>query len=330
MRFDFGQTNLVEAFVRQRKSKNGWLDDVDQFMDWSRLEALFDGVYTSREGGASYPILTYIKMLFIQQWHGLSDEKLEAAVDDRLSFRRFCGIPLDRPVPDHSSIWRFRQHLSRQGPDDVTLGERLFGEIHSQLDARGLILRRGTLIDATIVEAAVNPPRNRDKKADGESVGEVSELDPDAGFTKKNGKTFFGYKAHAAVDEGSGLFRRLLTTSAQIHDSQACDALIMGDEAAVYADKAYDDTARRKRLVGQGIAARILYKARRNKPLVAWQESFNKVMSRIRAPVEHPFAAMKGVFGFARCRYRGLARNDVHVQLFGCAYNIKRAWGLVA
>lgn len=309
-------------------------------MDWSRLEVLFDGIYASREGGASYPILTYVKMLLIQQWHGLSDEKLEAAVDDRLSFRRFCGIPLDRPVPDHSSIWRFRQHLSRQGPDDVTLSEQMFAEINAglwgprtpqsaQLDARGLILRRGTLIDATIVNAAVNPPRNGDKKADGETVGEVSALDPDAGFTKKNGKTFFGYKAHAAVDEGSGLFRRLLTTTAQIHDSQACDALIMGDEVAIYADKAYDDAARRERLAAQGIAVRILYKARRNKPLVAWQESFNKVMSRIRAPVEHPFAAMKGVFGFARCRYRGLARNDVHVQLFGCAYNIKRALGLV-
>ena len=317
MRFDYSQGNLVEAFVRQKKSKNVWLDDIDKFVDWGLLVSLFDGVYASKEGAASYPILTYIKLLFIQQWHGLSDEQLEAAVDDRLSFRRFCGIPLDRPVPDHSSIWRFRQHLAVKDGDGVSLGERLLAQINAQLDAHGLILRRGTLIDATIVGSAVNPPKG--------DAGEVSQRDPDAGFTKKNGETFFGYKAHAAVDEGSGMIRQLLTTSAQIHDSQACDALIQGDEAAVYADKAYDDAARRKRLQEQGIQPRILYKARAKKPLRCWQKAFNKVMSSIRAPVERPFAAMKGPFGFARCRYLGLARNDAHVQLFGCAYNLKTA-----
>ena len=320
MRFDFRQGNLVEAFVRQRKSRNGWLDEINKLVDWKLLEALFDGVYASREGAASYPILVYIKLLLIQQWHGLSDERLEAAVDDRLSFRRFCGIPLDRPVPDHSSIWRFRQHLAAKDGDGISVGERLLGAINAQLDARGLILRQGTLIDATIVAAAVNPPRG--------DAGEVSELDPDAGFTKKNGKTYFGYKAHAAADEGSGIIRQLVTTSAQIHDSQACDALVQGDEGAVYADKAYDDARRRKRLKDQGIAPRILYKAGRNRPLRPWQKSFNKVMSVIRAPVERSFSAMKGPFGFARCRYIGLARNDVHVQLFGCAFNLKTARGL--
>ena len=146
MRVDFGQGNLVEAFVRQRKSKDGWLDEIDRLVDWRRLEALFSGVYASREGGASYPILTYVKLLLLQQWHGLSDPALEAAVDDRLSFRRFCGIPLDRSVPDHASIWRFRQKLALKGADGVTLGERLLAEINTQLDARGLILRRGTPI----------------------------------------------------------------------------------------------------------------------------------------------------------------------------------------
>jgi IS5 family transposase len=289
--------------------------------DWSRLESLFDHVYASKEGAASYPILVMIKMLFIQQWHGLSDEQLEAAVDDRLSFRRFCGIPLDKAVPDHSTVWRFRQHVNAKAGDGVSLGERMLAEINSQLDARGLILRRGTLIDATIVQAAVNPPRG--------DAGEVSDKDSDAGFTKKNGKTFFGYKAHAAVDEGSGLIRQLITTSAQVHDSQACDALIQGDEAAVYADKAYDDEARRARLRAQGIQARILYKARRNKPLATWQEWFNRTMSRVRSAVERPFAFMKGPYGFARCRYRGLARNDAHVQLFGSAFNLKMALGLI-
>ncbi|MEZ5823298.1 MAG: IS5 family transposase [Geminicoccaceae bacterium] len=185
---------------------------MDKLVDWSPMVSLFDDVYASREGAAPYPVPVYIKLLLIQQWHGLSDERLEAAVDDRLSFRRFCGIPLDRPVPDHSSIWRFRQHLAAEGEDGVSVGERLLAAINDQLDARGLILRKGALIDATIVAAAVNSPKG--------DAGEVSELDPDAGFTKKNGEAYFGYKAHAAVDEGSGIIQQLVTTSAQIHDGQ--------------------------------------------------------------------------------------------------------------
>jgi len=321
MRVDFGQGNLVEAFVRQRKSKDGWLDEIDRLVDWPRLEALFSDVYASREGGASYPILTYVKLLLLQQWHGLSDPALETAVDDRLSFRRFCGIPLDRSVPDHASIWRFRQKLALKGADDLTLGERLLAEINVQLDARGLILRRGTLIDASIVKSAARPPSG--------DAGEVSDRDPDAGFTKKNGKTSFGYKAHIGTDEGSDLIRRAVMTSAQLHDSQACDPLIQGDEAAVYADKAYDDTKRRDRLKAQGIEPRILYKARRNKPLKTWQKYVNKTAAVVRAAVERPFALMKGPYRFARCRYLGLARNDAHLQLFASAYNLKTAMVLV-
>jgi len=321
MRVDFGQGNLVEAFVRQRKSKDGWLDEIGRLVDWPRLEALFADVYASREGGASYPILTYVKRLLLQQWHGLSDPALEAAVDDRLSFRRFCGIPLDRSVPDHASIWRFRQKLAQKGADGVTLGERLLAEINAQLDARGLILRRGTLIDASIVKSAARPPAG--------DVGEVSERDPDAGFTKKNGKTSFGYKAHIGTDEGSDLIRRAVMTTASTHDSQACDALIQGDEAAVYADKAYDDTRRRERLKAAGIRPGILYKARRNKPLKTWQKYFNKAAAVVRAAVERPFALMKGPYCFARCRYLGLARNDAHLQLFAAAYNLKTAMVLV-
>lgn len=324
MRFDYSQGNLVEAFLRQRKSKSCWLDEIGELVSWDELVGLFDHVYASTGGAASYPIETYIKLLLLQQWHGLSDEGLEAAVDDRLSFRRFCGIPLDRPVPDHSSIWRFRQHLTEKDKAGFSLGERLLAAINEQLDRHGLVLRRGTLIDASIVTSAARPPKGGEKGA----VGEVSPVDPDAGFTKKNGKTFFGYKAHAGVDEGSGLIRQTIMTTASFHDSLAGDALVQGDEDAVYADKAYDDDQRRARLKAAGIKANILYKARRNKPLRPWQKAFNKVMSAIRAPVERPFAAMKGPFGFGRCRAFGLARNDAHLQLFAGAYNLKTALGL--
>src|ERR671933_81380 len=190
------------------------------------------GIHASREGGLAYPLLTYVKLPLLQQWHGLSDEGPEAAVDDRLSFRRFAGIPLSESVPDHGSVWRFRERLARRG-----LAEKLLAEVNRQLDAKGLVLRRGTLIDATILEAAVRPP--------GGDAGEVSGRDPQAGWTKKNGESRFGYKAHVAVDEGSGLVREAVMTPADVHDSVMGDDLVQGDEEAVYADKAYDSAERR-------------------------------------------------------------------------------------
>lgn len=179
-RRDLRQLGLADGIVQRRGKKAAWLEQLDAAIDWAAVETIVEEIYASREGGGlAYPLLTYVKLLLLQQWHGLSDEGLEAAVDDRLSFRRFAGIPLAEAVPDHSSIWRFREQLARRG-----LAERVLAEINRQLDARGLIIRRGTLIDATILEAAVRPP--------GGEAGEVSGRDPQAGWTKKNGKSRFG------------------------------------------------------------------------------------------------------------------------------------------
>ena len=314
-RRDFRQLGLADSIVRRRGKKSEWLDRLDTVLDWPALETIVAGIYASREGGLAYPLLTYVKLLLLQQWYGLSDEGLEAAVDDRLSFRRFAGIPLAESVPDHSSIWRFREQLARHG-----LAEKLLAEVNRQLDARGLILRRGTLIDATILEAAVRPPAG--------DAGEVSGHDPQAGWTKKNGRSRFGYKAHAAVDEGSGLVREVVMTPADVHDSVMGDGLVQGDEDAVYADKAYDDAARRKRLRKQGIEPRIMYQARRNRPLRPWQVAFNKAVAPIRAGVERLFATMKRAYGYRRVRYLGLARNGVQLQALCIAINLRRALAL--
>src|SRR5215218_3172542 len=297
-RRDFRQLGLADSIVQRRGKKTAWLERLDAALDWSALETIVAGIYASREGGLAYPLLTYLKLLLLQQWYGLSDEGLEAAVDDRLSFRRFAGIPLAESVPDHSSIWRFREQLARRG-----LAEKLLAEVNRQLDAKGLILRRGTLIDATIIGAAVRPP--------GGDAGEVSARDPQAGWTKKNGRSRFGDKAHAAVDEGGGIVRRATMTPADAHDSGGADGLVQGDEEAVYADKAYDSEQRRAGLRARGIEPRIMHKARRNRPLKPWQKAFNKAVAPIRAGVERLFATMKRVYGHRRVRYLGLARNDV-------------------
>lgn len=312
---DLRQLGLADSIVRRRGKKTAWLEQLDAALDWPALEAIVSGIYASREGGLAYPLLTYLKLLLLQQWYGLSDEGLEAAVDDRLSFRRFAGIPLAESVPDHSSIWRFREQLAKRG-----LAAKLLAEVNRQLDTRGLILRRGTLIDATILEAAVRPP--------GGDAGEVSARDPQAGWTKKNGRSRFGYKAHAAVDEGSGLVRQVVTTPADVHDSVPADGLVQGDEQAVYADKAYDSEARRTGLRKRGIEPRIMYQARRNRPLKPWQTAFNKAVAPIRAGVERLFATMKRTYGYRQVRYLGLARNDVQLQAMCAAINLRRALAL--
>jgi IS5 family transposase len=311
-RRDFRQFGLADSIVQRRGKKTAWLDRLDAALDWPALETIVEGIYASREGGPAYPLLTYVKLWLVQQWYGLSDEGLEAAVDDRLSFRRFAGIPLSESVPDHSAIWRFREELARRD-----LAARLLAEVNRQLDAKGLILRRGTLIDATILEAAVRPPTG--------DAGEVSERDPQAGWTKKNGKSRFGYKAHAAVDEGSGIVREAVMTPADVHDSVPADDLVQGDERAVYADKAYDSEARRAGLRERGIAPRIMHKARRNRPLKPWQVAFNRAVAPIRAGVERLFATMKRAYGHRRVRYLGLARNDVQLQALCVAINLRRA-----
>jgi IS5 family transposase len=315
MRRDLRQMSLADDLVNQRAGRNDWLGQIEKIIDWPAIASVLSGIYSSDEGRPSYPVLTLVKLLLLQQWYCLSDPGLEEAVDDRLSFRRFAGLPLDEGVPDHSTIWRFRQELERHG-----LSEALFAEINRQLDARGLIIRKGPLIDATIVEAAVKPPSGKG--------GVVSERDPQAGWTKKNGKSRFGYKAHVAIDQGSGIIRDAIISGADLHDSQVGPALVQGDEEAVYADKAYDSRKFRDALAEAGITDGIMHQARRNTPLKEWQVWFNKAVSPIRSGVERGFATMKRYYGYQRVRYIGLARNRCHLNLMCAAINLRRALAL--
>jgi len=317
MRRDLRQMSLADGLVNQRAGRNDWLGEIDKMIDWPAISVVLSRIYSSDEGRPSYPVLTLVRLLLLQQWYCLSDPGLEEAVDDRLSFRRFAGLPLDEGVPDHSTIWRFRQELERQG-----LSEALFAEINRQLDGKGLIIRKGTLIDATIVKAAVKPPSFQE--------GTVSERDPEAGWTQKNGESHFGYKAHIGVDQESGLIRDAILTSADLHDSMVGASLVQGDEAAVYADKGYDSQKFRDALAKAGIKDGVMHKARRNAPLKNWQKWFNKAVSPIRSGVERGFAIMKRYYGYRQVRYIGLARNRCHLNLMCAAINLRRAIAVAA
>jgi transposase, IS5 family len=316
VRRNFRQAVFSELFVRQRAGKNSWLDELNRLIDWSKIEELFADVYASPEGRASFPVLLYVKILLLQTWWGLTDEGVEEALDDRLSFRRFAGLPLDEPAPDHTAIWRFRQKL--QG----ARLEALFAEIHDQLDALGLVVRKGTLIDATLLKSKARPPRPKQ--------GEVSAADPQASLIRRKGKATYGYKAHLAVDEVSELVRGVEVTAADIHDSLAFQCLVQGDEARVTADKAYADKKNRQLLAKLGIRDCILKKAHKFRELTGYESFVNTVWSQQRAPVERWPAALKGRCRLGRLRYVGLARNTTAVVLACVALNLRRAARLLA
>ena len=147
---DFSQPSFAEAFVTGYFQGGGFLEVIDRAFDWGAFEVLLSAIHGSRKGAPGYPPLTMFKILLLQQWYTLSDPAAEEAVRDRLSFRRFCRLPLDQETPDPSSIWRFRQTI-----DELGLSKALLAEANRQLDAKGLMVKSGTLVDATLIAAAV-------------------------------------------------------------------------------------------------------------------------------------------------------------------------------
>ncbi|MDH3195745.1 MAG: IS5 family transposase [Hyphomicrobiales bacterium] len=312
-----GEAGFAEVFLAPGMGTNKRLERIADLFDWARLEQVLRPLRSSL-GRKGYPALAMFKALLLQQWYGLSDPELEDALGDRLSFRHLCGFALSDPTPDETTFVRFRAALCDHG-----LSDKLFAEINGQLKRQGLMLKTGTLIDASLVEAAVaRPPL---------ATGPVSDRDPAAGFTQRGRRSFFGYKAHLAVDEGSDLIRAAVLTGAGIAESLVADALIQGDERAVYADKGYENKHRRRRLKALGIKDRIMHRSHKHQAaLPHWQQMRNRLIAPIRANVERLFGLMKRSYGYRRVRYRGLERNQSHLYLLCIAINLRRAETLTA
>jgi transposase, IS5 family len=312
------QFALAEALVGRRLGSNEALDRIGRLVKWYRFEKLLGRLHAAEMGRPAYPALVMFKALLLAQWYGLSDLGLEEALNDRLSFRRFAALGLDGATPDHTTLCRFRNDLAAAG-----LAEKLFEEMNRQLERLGLVLKRGTLIDATLVEAAVRPPPHY------EDGGEEEEpADGDAGFAKRAGKSgsTYGFKAHVAVDEGSQLVRSALLTPANVNETVVADGLIQGDEGAIYADAAYDTHARRAALAARAIKDRIMHRPNKHHPVLPpSQRRRNRFISRIRARVETIFAILKRHYGYVRVRYIGLVKNQSHLHLLCIALNLRRA-----
>jgi IS5 family transposase len=317
-----GQLSLADGLVSP--PAGSMLDKLDAAVNWTPLRTLLGRRGEAGPGNCSYPAEVLLRCLLLGVWHGLSDPALETAIADRISFRRFAGLSLHDRTPDHTTLWRFRQELAHDG-----LVDQVFAEISRQLQAKNLILKRGTLIDASLVAAHAHPPR----KPRGETTDAPPKpsADPDARWGRKGKKSVFGYKIHIGVDAGHTIIRRVDLTNGSVTDTEGADGLICGDEKAVYGDQAYYTHARHARLTEKGIKDRLMRRPNKHHPeLPARQKRRNRLIGRVRAAVERPFAVFKERYGMRRMRFYTLVRNRVHVVLACCCYNLRRAVGALA
>lgn len=312
-----GQPSFVEALMPKGAGANATLDRLAGLVKWYRFEKLIGHLRDEGSPGRpGYPVLVLFRAVLLQSLYGLSEREVEEALGDRLSFKRFVGLSLEDATPDHTVLNRFRNQLVEQG-----LLEKLFAELDRQLENAGVILKRGTMLDATLIQAVSASPKE-DRPSN----------DPDARFAKRQGKSgsTFGYKAHVGVDEGSGLIRAVLTTPANVNDTTPADALIRGDEAVVWADAAYDTHARRARLKAEGKKPRIARRPNRHHPeLPARLKRYNRLIARRRAQVETTFATLKRRMRLTCIRYVGLVKANGQVLLASIAFNMRR-WATIA
>lgn len=239
------------------------------------------------------PLPMMLRIYYMQQWFQLSDPGMEDALYDSDTMRRFAGIELGQDaVPDETTILNFRHLLEMH---DLT--KEIFTAVQGYLEERGLMLRRGTIMDATIITAP-SSTKNQER-----------ERDPDMSSTKKGNQWYFGMKAHIGVDTRHGLVHTVVCTTASEHDSKERDELLHGDEREIYGDKAYANEEKRLECRSLGIAWRVTIKAKRGQVLSERDKDWNRSRSRVRARVEHPFGVVKNLWGYRKVRYRGITKN---------------------
>ncbi len=270
------------------------------------------------------------KVLVLQHFYNLGDDQTEYQIRDRYSFCRFLGLTPEGQVPDASTIWLYRERLK-----ELELFDELFHELNRQIEAAGYLPRQGQIVDASMVAA----PRQRDNREENEAIkqGESPESwqgkpesmlrqkDVDARWTKKHGKTYYGYKSHVSIDNRHKLIRHFEVTDAAVHDSQVFEVLLdeSNSSGAVWADSAYRAKDRETELKEGGYRSHIHRKGTKDKPLSERSKKANRKRSKIRSRVEHVFAAQTAMGGMV-VRTIGLARARAKIAMMNLAYNMRR------
>ncbi|WP_184603106.1 IS5 family transposase [Rhodanobacter sp. MP1X3] len=279
-----------------------FLGEMDKVVPWSELLALIEPSYPTagRRGRPPMPAATMLRIHFMQQWYALSDPAMEDALYEIESMRRFAGLELnEEAIPDETTILKFRRFLEQQG-----LAVKLLEAVNTYLSGKGLLLRQGTIVDTTIIQAP-SSTKNRDK-----------QRDPDMRQTKKGQQWYFGMKAHIGVDVESGLVHTVTTTPANVSDVTEVDKLLHGKEKTVHADAGYIGAEKRAPKRGRTwyiAAKRGRVKAMPEGELKDAVRHTEQMKAAVRAKVEHPFRVVKRQFGYQKVRFKGLLKNTSQV-----------------
>ena len=288
------------AGKRKQTRREVFLAEMEQVVPWEPLLKLIEPCYPiAGRGRHPYPLETMLRVHLMQNWFGLSDPAMEEVLYEITPVRAFAGLSLSQPIPDETTILNFRRLLETN-----ELAPEIMGRINAYLRRKGLLLKRGSIVDATII-AAPSSTKNAER-----------ERDPEMHQTKKGNQWHFGMKAHIGVDADSGLVHAVTTTPANEADVEQVEELLHGNEEVVHADAGY--TGAQTRLERKGLrweiaAKRAKIKAMKDGPEKRALERIEKRKASIRARVEHPFRVIKRQFGLMKVRFRGLAKNTAHV-----------------
>ena len=291
----------------KRTRRERFLVEMEQVVPWQRLYAVIAPHYprgSAAGGRPPLPLERMFRIYCLQQWYSLSDPAAEEALYDSVAMRRFAGVHTDADViPDETSILNFRRLLEKH---DLTA--RLLTEINTHLAERGLLVGRGTIVDATIISA---PSSTKNEK---------NERDPEMHQTRKGKQWYFGMKVHTGTDVDSGLVHTVQATSANVADVNVLGELLHGQEQSLHGDSAYHSKELRAQAESCGLAFNVNQRGTRHRPLTKTQRRRNRRFSRVRAIGEHPFLVVKRLWGHAKTRYRGIAKNLAQMRaLFGLA-----------
>lgn len=323
--------SLFELQDKRLKQLGNPLLELEKNVDWEAFRPLLDKIHDkkrkSQAGARPKDVVMMFKGLVVQNLYGLSDDQLEYQIEDRRSFQLFLGLGNHQRGPDAKTFWAFKNRLA-----ELALMESLFEQFSLQLNQAGYIARKGQIVDASIIPA----PVQRNKREENAQIkeGEIPEdwddnkrrqKDTDARWTKKNGKSQFGYKNHIQIDNDNKLIRHYQVTDASVHDSQVFEELLDTSNTSkdVWADSAYRSEEKEALLKEEGYRSQIQRKGKRNKPLSKRERQGNRTRSKVRSRVEHVFGAQSNLREKAICCI-GIVRTRMNIGLMNLTYNMRR------
>jgi IS5 family transposase len=327
--------------LRTRKIKTTFFSQLNKLIDWDRISKAIDKDYSrgkSAVGNPSYDGLLLFKMCLLQNWYGLSDYEVEDRINDSISFSYFCGMTIEQLAPDHSTLSRFRTALTK-----TKTFEKLFSSINSQLEAQHIIIKKGVIVDASVIDTPLRPKGKTTYKVTedrSEEEVEVSKdyadsVDKDGTWLKKRGKYHFGFKKHHVTDE-EGLVLGVLTTTASKNEISNLEEVLntvtveLPKDIPLKADKGYQSKKNVTLLKKRNLKNHILKKAVKNKPLTKWEKVFNKLIGKTRFKVERTFGGIKLWFKGGVARYRGMEKMHTQNLMEAMCYNLYRSPGIIA